>query len=110
MLQDTDSSAKANFLTNAFLRLTVAWVGGKFPETPTITTDEVSRMPEEHIVVIDCRSQAEFRVSRIRGAKHVKFLAEAEEILREVEANVTGKESEDRKEGTDLISTQPRPN
>ena len=62
-----------------------SWVRSKFPHTPQITTqqleDKLGSCPSS-IIVIDCRSSGENRVSQIRGAKHLNFNAE-EDVINE---------------------------
>ena len=51
----------------------------KFPNTPQITTQQLEIKLEScdnSIIVIDCRSCVEHRVSRVRGAKHLDFNAD----------------------------------
>lgn len=61
----------------------IAIVNKKFPDTPSMTTDELSdRMVQNHeeIVLIDTRSQEEFQVSHLEGARHLNFQAPKDSI------------------------------
>ncbi len=86
---------RPNRLTQFFCRLMVRWVGKKFPSTPSITTHELEQRmradsPTASFLLLDCRSKAEYSVSKISGAKHVRFNGDDEELRQILDDNVSG--------------------
>jgi rhodanese-related sulfurtransferase len=77
-----------------FLSFVVSWVGRKFPKTPQITAEELSRqlkLDPSAPLILDCRAEDEYQVGHIKDAKHVDYRADEEAVKRILQDEVTGK-------------------
>ena len=57
------------------MNLTVSYLKRQFPDVPGVDTSTATEMIQEGkpMLIIDCRREDEYQVSKIPGAKHVHF-------------------------------------
>ena len=67
-----------------FMNWTVSYLQRQFPDVPGVDTTKTQEMIEEGkpMLIVDCRKEDEYQVSKIPGAKHVHFQC-TDQVLKE---------------------------